>query len=104
MFTWKYAIINQICQLEMRTKMEHSALKDCVTRLWYNVRMTNQFVEAAKTQKRAYEQQRATHSDAVATGNLIAAQKSARAAKMAAGAALAAAVAAIVSVLVAIVK
>jgi hypothetical protein len=66
--------------------------------------MTNQYVEAAKAQKRAQEQQRVTYSDAVAGQNLIAVQKSARAAKMAAWAALAAAAGAIASVIVAIVK
>jgi hypothetical protein len=68
------------------------------------MRMTDQFIEAAKVQKRAQEHQRAAYSDAVGRENLIAAQKAATAAKMAAWAALAAAAGAVSQLIIAIVK
>jgi hypothetical protein len=62
------------------------------------------FVQAAKDQAAAKEQQRVAYSDALTRGNLSAAQQSAKAAKMAAWAALAAAARAFGQLIVAIVK
>jgi hypothetical protein len=63
--------------------------------------LLNLYVEQDKARKLAQEQQRAGYSDAVARGNLIAAQQSAKETKWAAGAAVAAAVGAICQLIVA---
>ena len=65
--------------------------------------LLNPYVEMDKAHKRAQEQQRAAYSDAVARGNLIAAQQSAKATRWAAWAALAAAAGAIGQLIVAVI-